>query len=67
MATGGEHSRPAIEYLPVYEQAPYGGYDYGFVERVPDELVCNRCEKALRNPHLLQTSLSGTLSTNPQS
>ena len=42
MAAGGEHSRPAIEYQPVYEQAPYGGYDCGFFERVPDELVCNK-------------------------
>ena len=31
----------------------YGGYDYEFVEEVPEELVCSTiCTKVLRDPHL---------------
>ena len=31
----------------------YGGYDYDFVEEVPEELVCSTiCTKVLRDPHL---------------
>ena len=36
------------------EQEPqYGGYDYDFVEEVPEQLVCSAvCTKVLRDPHL---------------
>ena len=31
----------------------YGGYDYDFVEEVPEQLVCSTiCTKVLRDPHL---------------
>ena len=36
----------------VSEKAKYGGHDYEFCDKVPEELICNICTKPLLEPHL---------------
>ena len=36
----------------VTEQPEYGGYDYDYVDKVPERILCTICTKVLRDPHL---------------
>jgi len=41
----------AIATVP--EKAKYGGHNYEFCDKVPEELICNICTKPLLKPHLI--------------